>query len=467
MWIPELYTIIHRRGRKPCRIRGGKEDVIKIANKKKSADNNNSDIGTGCLLIAAAIALFPFFLSFWLSTLIWSTKKFKMPKWARALLIVAIWALMLSGGLFTYNLQQLAKEAGETTNAAIYYWLIACAVQGVPCLLLREPKPKDAAPVAAPAPGPAGVPPLYTRAPAEPADLKKLHDYVVVDTETTGLSRQTDEMLEIAIITVAGDQIVEEYSTLIHPTIPIPAEASAVNGLTDADFVGAPYLADVLPEIRRRLDGKTIIGHNVTFDLGFIANALAAPEQPADLLYIDTLNLSRQCIRAKTHKLQTLATQLGLDPGQAHRALGDARTTFQLYQYCVRKLNADADEERRLRAERRRINQAAHDAEFAWSPLNNKNFAFSGDFLTDREHLEELVHTVGANKRDKVNSKTDYLVTGDLSNLPDWALARKSGKANDLIAAGQHITRLTESEYIALIQSTTALKPADETDFNQ
>ena len=174
------------------------------------------------------------------------------------------------------------------------------------------------------------------------------------------------------------------------------------------------------------------------------------------------MNLSRQCVPAKTHKLQALAAQLGLDPGQAHRALGDARTTLQLYQYCVHKLDADAAEERRLRAERRRIKQAAHDAEFIWSPLNNKNFAFSGDFLTDRERLEGLVLTVGANLRTEVNTKTDYLVTGDLTHLPDWALARKSGKADSLKTAGQNLTKLTEAEYIALIQSTTALKPTKE-----
>lgn len=480
--------------------------MIKIANKKKSTGNNNSDFANGCMLIIAAIALLPYFLSFVLSKFVWTSKRSKLPKFLRGVLIVLLWVIMLLWGLAAWALQTNAKDTGTTSNAMILFWAITVCTQALACLFMyeREPEEKPAPPVEpeapdtdavadtlaatltprivfdgyedtpAPAPAPAahpkprGLPPLCTRAPAELADLKKLHDYVVVDTETTGLNHLTDEMIEIAIITVVGDQTVEEYSTLIHPMVPVSAQASAVNGLTEADLIEAPRLADVLPEIRRRLDGKTIIGHNVTFDLGFISDALAAPERPADLCYIDTMNLSRQCVPAKTHKLQALAAQLGLDPGQAHRALGDARTTLQLYQYCVNKLDADAAEERRLRAERRRIKQAAHDAEFSWSPLNNKNFAFSGDFLTDRERLEGLVLTVGANLRTEVNTKTDYLVTGDLTHLPDWALARKSGKADSLKNAGQNLTKLTEAEYIALIQSTTALKPAAETgDFNQ
>ena len=102
--------------------------------------------------------------------------------------------------------------------------------------------------------------------------------------------------------------------------------------------------------------------------------------------------------------------------------------------------------------------KAAIAKEFAWSPIFDKNFAFTGDFFLDRDYLEGLLKDVGANLREKVNTKTVYLVVGDISHLPEWAVARKLGKANELIAEGQNITKLTESEYIALIEQTRALK---------
>ena len=53
------------------------------------------------------------------------------------------------------------------------------------------------------------------RAPDNAQALERLHSYVVLDTETTGKSN-TDEIVEIAILTVTNDKITDEYSTLIN-----------------------------------------------------------------------------------------------------------------------------------------------------------------------------------------------------------------------------------------------------------
>ena len=58
-------------------------------------------------------------------------------------------------------------------------------------------------------------------------------DYVLFDLETTGISCETDDVIEISAVKVAGGKIVDEFSTLVNPGRPIPAQASAVNGITD------------------------------------------------------------------------------------------------------------------------------------------------------------------------------------------------------------------------------------------
>lgn len=300
--------------------------------------------------------------------------------------------------------------------------------------------------------------PKFAKAPSEITNLKKLRNYVVVDTETTGLNRKTDEMVEIAILTVENGKLSEEYSTLICPKVPISAAASAVNGITGAELAGAPTLDDVLPEITSRLSGKTIIGHNVTFDLAFIARAFAGPDAPDYLYYIDTLTLSKNCVQAESHKLQNLAAQLNLDPGQAHRALADARTTLQLYQYCVKKMDADAAEARQRKKEEheRRV------VEFAWSPLNDKNFVFTGDLSIYRDEQERYVNRVGANRKTGVSGRTNYIVIGDYSDYKEHhSVPYELYKANQRIEKGQNIIKLSEAEFFDLIESTEKLKPTE------
>ena len=177
--------------------------MIKIANKKKSTGNNNSDFGKGCMLVIAAIALLPYFLSFVLSKFVWTSKRSKLPKFLRGVLIVLLWVIMLLWGLIAWALQTNAKDTGTTSNAMIFFWSITVCTQALACLFIyeHEPEEKPAPPVEpeapdtsavantlaatltprivfdgyedtpAPAPAPAaprkphGLPPLCTRAP--------------------------------------------------------------------------------------------------------------------------------------------------------------------------------------------------------------------------------------------------------------------------------------------------------------
>lgn len=306
------------------------------------------------------------------------------------------------------------------------------------------------------------------RAPDNAQALERLHSYVVLDTETTGQS-STDEIVEIAILTVTNDKITDEYSTLIKPTVRMSPMAQAVNGITDAELETAPVIDDVLPDIIDRIDGKIIIGHNVTFDLRFLARALRRYGCIMQLSYVDTVTLSRRCYKSGSHKLQDMATRLGIDPGHGHRALDDTRTTKALYDKCaamLAKVEAEAARQRekeqrealaRIEADLKRRKEEQR-ASCWWSPLLDKKFVFTGDFLTYRSRLESLLDEVGADLCTMVDGGTNYLVCGDLSKLPEWARARKAGIADIRIASGQPITKLTEGQYIDLIRQTLLQK---------
>lgn len=63
-----------------------------------------------------------------------------------------------------------------------------------------------------------------------------------------------------------------------------------------------------------------LIGHNIPFDLSFLAPALDSCGIHADVTYLDTLDLSRRAFpNLENHKLETLISELNLADGQFHR----------------------------------------------------------------------------------------------------------------------------------------------------
>lgn len=68
---------------------------------------------------------------------------------------------------------------------------------------------------------------------------------VFFDLETTGVQITRDRIVEISILKISPDGERETKTRRINPEMPIPAEASAVHGITDADVAGCPTFAQV------------------------------------------------------------------------------------------------------------------------------------------------------------------------------------------------------------------------------
>lgn len=109
---------------------------------------------------------------------------------------------------------------------------------------------------------------------------RETDEVIVLDTETTGLDPWEDRIVSLAMIEVqvGEDGSLTErsrWSSLFNPERPIPAEASAVNGIYDEDVADAPTFDEHAALIQRRLDGRIIAGYNSrSFDTAFVDNAL-------------------------------------------------------------------------------------------------------------------------------------------------------------------------------------------------
>jgi DNA polymerase III subunit epsilon len=95
--------------------------------------------------------------------------------------------------------------------------------------------------------------------------LGTLDDWVILDTETTGLGNA--EIVQIGVLDLKGEVILD---SLIKPSISIPTEAINIHGITDEMVANAPGFATIYPQIELALSGKKVLIYNKYFDLNIL-----------------------------------------------------------------------------------------------------------------------------------------------------------------------------------------------------
>lgn len=164
-------------------------------------------------------------------------------------------------------------------------------------------------------------------------------DYVVFDLETTGISAAHDQVIEISAIKVQCGLVTGEFSTLVNPQMPIPWQASQVNGITDNMVAGSPVFREALAEFLKFTEDFVLVGHNIqAFDMKFLyRDARLFWNRVPDNDYIDTLHMARRVLpQLRHHRLVDLADYYGLSTDGAHRALADCRMNQQVYEFMGR-----------------------------------------------------------------------------------------------------------------------------------
>ncbi|MBE3589047.1 MAG: DEAD/DEAH box helicase [Thermoanaerobacteraceae bacterium] len=152
---------------------------------------------------------------------------------------------------------------------------------------------------------------------------------IVCDLETTGLNPYRDEIIEIALLQLEEGRITREMHTLVRPRRKIPVNIRRLTGLDDAALGAAPYLEEILPEAIRFIGPHPLMGHNISFDAGFLQ---AAHGRTLDNPLFDTRELARILLPgARSYRLSDLCRLLEIEMEGSHRALWDARAAAALY----------------------------------------------------------------------------------------------------------------------------------------
>lgn len=149
-------------------------------------------------------------------------------------------------------------------------------------------------------------------------------DYTVIDLETTGLSPKSELIIEYAAVKVRKGKVVETFQQLCDPGYPIPAQIEAITGITSEMVRFCPNPRAVLPDFLEFVGDDFIIGHNVLFDVRFIAASNGTFLNPS----IDTMRIFRKLHPQKAHhRLSDMVEHYNKQNTSAHRALSDCFAT--------------------------------------------------------------------------------------------------------------------------------------------
>ena len=155
---------------------------------------------------------------------------------------------------------------------------------------------------------------------------------VFFDLETTGVDTAKDRIVEISMVKVMpdGEQIVKTRK--LNPGIHIPAEATAIHGITDEDVRDCPTFAQVAKSLEQFIRGCDFGGFNSNrFDLPVLVEEFLRAGVDVDFKrrrFVDVQNIFHK----KEQRTLVAAYKFYCDKNleDAHTAEADTRATYEV-----------------------------------------------------------------------------------------------------------------------------------------
>ena len=152
--------------------------------------------------------------------------------------------------------------------------------------------------------------------------------YVTLDLETTGLNPDQDTIIEIGAVKFQGQQVLETFQTLVNPYRELPSFIQRLTGIAQRNVDRAPPFAAVAGELGDFIGPLPVVGHNISFDLGFLSTHGLKLNNES----YDTWDLASVFLPYSTnYSLAGLVAKLGAEHTRPHRALPDAQATHQVF----------------------------------------------------------------------------------------------------------------------------------------
>lgn len=205
------------------------------------------------------------------------------------------------------------------------------------------------------------------------------NEYVVIDTETTGVFKK-DRIVEIALVLVKSGSIKEYWSTLINPMRDI--SNSEIHGITPSMVSAAPTFSEVANDIARFINGRILVGHNVGFDIRML-------HQEFDRMNLEvnfgsnfcTMIAARRFTGLSNCSLTEVCREFNIQNENIHSALSDAMSTAHVFKL--------------LQEDKQEIAPASITVDLTALPARTlTREAFTGEISNKQKHINDFINKV-------------------------------------------------------------------------
>ncbi len=205
-------------------------------------------------------------------------------------------------------------------------------------------------------------------------EIKLKAPIVFFDLETTGTSITHDRIVELSYIKIYPDGREESETLRVNPGCHIPAEATAVHHITDADVENEPTFEQLAPRIAAVFAGADIAGYNSNrFDVPLLVEECLRAG-----INLDLSNCKFVDVQTIFHKMEqrTLSAAYqfycGKELDGAHSAHADTRATYEV-----------------LKAQLDRYPTLQNDVDFLSKfSTQNRNVDFAGRIIYNDQDVE-------------------------------------------------------------------------------
>lgn len=161
----------------------------------------------------------------------------------------------------------------------------------------------------------------------------------IFDLETTGVNQATDRIVEISILRVETNHSETSRTQRVNPTIPIPAEATAIHGISNEDVRDAPTFKMIAVEIADFFNGCDLAGFNSNrFDLPLLVEEFLRADVP---FKFDNRNLvdAQKIFHKMEERTLSAAYKFYCSKNliDAHTAEADVRATYEVLKAQVER----------------------------------------------------------------------------------------------------------------------------------
>jgi DNA polymerase-3 subunit alpha (Gram-positive type) len=161
-----------------------------------------------------------------------------------------------------------------------------------------------------------------------------MYEYVAFDLETTGLSEENDEIIEVGAVKIRNHKIVGKYNQIINPHRLLSNQIIELTGISQELVERGREKEEVIKEFYDFCNGYSLLGHNIMFDYRFMKTGMNQFGISFEKNGVDTYQLAKKLLKneVKSKSLGSLCDYYHYTNQAAHRAYQDALATVIVYE---------------------------------------------------------------------------------------------------------------------------------------